>query len=60
MDHDIYLQGTWRPVTFVKSTDPAVPPVMLIMFVLNVVSGTCFPDSPLPSWLRDVAQALAM
>lgn len=44
--------------TFVTSIDSAVPLVMLVMFTLNALSGIYFPDSLLPGWLRDVAQAL--
>lgn len=58
LGRDIYSQGTRQPAT--KSIDSAAPLVMLIMSVLNAVSGICLPDSLLPSWLRDVTQALVM
>lgn len=44
--------------TFVKSQESAGPLVMLIMFVLNAISGIYVPESLFPAWLRDVAQVL--
>lgn len=46
--------------TFVTSLESAGPTVMVIMFALNAVSGIYFPDSLLPGWLRNVAEALPM
>jgi ABC-2 type transport system permease protein len=44
--------------TFVKTQESAGPLVMLIMFVLNAISGIYVPETLFPSWLRDVAQVL--
>jgi ABC-2 type transport system permease protein len=44
--------------TFVKTQESAGPLIMLIMFVLNAISGIYVPETLFPSWLRDVAQVL--
>lgn len=44
--------------TFIKSQESAGPLVMLIMFVLNAISGIYIPENLFPAWLRDIAQVL--
>ena len=44
--------------TFVKSQESAGPLVLLIMFVINAISGIYVPETLFPAWLRDVAQVL--
>ncbi|HEX8007831.1 MAG TPA: ABC transporter permease, partial [Trebonia sp.] len=44
--------------TFVKSQESAGPLVLLIMFVLNAISGIYVPETLFPAWQRDLAQVL--
>lgn len=44
--------------TTITSVESAGPLVMLIMFVLNAISGIYIPENLFPAWLRDVAQVL--
>lgn len=53
------LAGLAYAVTIaVRSQDSAGPLIMLVMFVLNAISGIYIPESLFPAWLRDIAQVL--
>jgi ABC-2 type transport system permease protein len=44
--------------TFIRTVESAGPLVMLVMFVVNAISGIYIPENLFPVWLRDVAGVL--
>jgi ABC-2 type transport system permease protein len=42
--------------TFIPTAESAGPGVTLVTFLLYAISGVYFPETLLPSWVRDVAQ----
>lgn len=42
--------------TFISSAESAGPAVTLVTFLLYAISGVYFPETLLPSWVRDLAQ----